>query len=635
MNVPRRLGTPLGVLLVAAVIAAGATGLAGPPAGLARAAAAPNALITAVPTTINRGGLVIVSGANFAPKETITLFFYAVPSVVITATADANGLLPPTGVTVPFSISAGPHHLDAHGTTSKRTAEIVLTILNSTPTITLGVTSVKPGESVTLSGKGFNTRERITLALNGAALETTPAVITTENGAFQATFAVPSRLLDGANTVSAVGNASRVTAVAPLTGSLPIAAQFYFAGGLNTSTEHSFVDLLNAHGEPADVTLTFYFDNGATGDKHVTVAPHTRTTVSVADYNYPVGTFGLALRANRTVSAQITITRDGKDGDSLLGNTGLGTRWYLAEGYTGLTFHETVSILNPSATPASVQLQILSLGGGAARTVTVTAPPHANLVTDINALTPGHSVSIVATSDIPVVVERTLTFSNQGYGLTMSAGSNTPATSWIFAEGTTANHFQTFLTILNPNTVPTQVTASFYGQSGNSLGNRTLVVPGLSRANLKFNDFLSASGIASVVTSNLPVVVERPEYFGSPNDQGIAGSDVFGQNGAAVTASFPGGDTLGTDEYLLVYNPSAATVPIDVTFYGPGHTSITKRIEVPPTVRFNINVNTFVPGFNATHGAVLQSVSGLGFVAEQTVFAPNYSSLRSTPDLAQ
>ncbi len=148
----------------------------------------------------------------------------------------------------------------------------------------------------------------------------------------------------------------------------------------------------------------------------------------------------------------------------------------------------------------------------------------------------------VATSDSPVVVERTLTFSNQGYGLTMSAGSNTPATRWIFAEDTTANHFQTFLTILNPNTVPTQVTACFYGQGGDSPGNRTPVAPGLSRANLKFNDFLSASGIASVVTGNLPVAVERS------------------------------------------HRPCAY-----------------------------INVNTFIPGFNATHGAVLQSVSGLWF----------------------
>lgn len=171
----------------------------------------------------------------------------------------------------------------------------------------------------------------------------------------------------------------------------------------------------------------------------------------------------------------------------------------------------------------------------------------------------------VATSDSPVVVERTLTFSNQGYGLTMSAGSNTPATRWIFAEDTTANHFQTFLTILNPNTVPTQVTACFYGQGGDSPGNRTPVAPGLSRANLKFNDFLSASGIASVVTGNLPVAVERS------------------------------------------HRP-CASISMSIR---------SSRASTPHTVRS------------------CSPSAGFGFVAEQTVFAPNYSSLRSTPGLAQ
>ena len=257
------------------------------------------------------------------------------------------------------------------------------------------------------------------------------------------------------------------------------------------------------------------------------------------------------------------------------------------------------------------------------------AAPHSNLVTDINALVAGRAVSIIATSNVPVVVERSITFSNGGYGLTTSTGCTAPATSWIFAEGTTASPFQTFLTIMNPNTVPVQVTASFYGESGGSLGSKTIVVAGLSRANIKLNDFLSASGIASVVTGNMPIVVERSEYFGNPNGPGIAGSDVFGHNGATTAASFPGGDTYGNNEYLLIYNPSAATVPIDLTFYGAGGASVTRRIYVSPTARYTISVNALVPGFDPTHGAVLRSVGGLRFVAEQTVFLPNYGALRS------
>ena len=598
-------------------------------------APAVKAAITAVPATVNRGGLVTVSGANFAPGETVLLYFSADPKVVTPAKADSNGLLPPTGVTIPYAIGAGVHHLVAVGVTSKRSAMTTLTIENIAPRIVLSVASVKPGAVETVSGSGFGAHERVTLALNGAALETTPPVIVTSNGAFSASFVVPTRLLNGGNTISAVGNGSRVTAVAPLSGVLPTAARFYFAGGQNTATAHSFVDILNRNNEPASVALTFYFDSGAVGNVRDTVPAHSKRVISVAGYHFPPGTFGLYLRANRSIAAQIVINRDGQDGDSLIGNTGLGTRWYLAEGYTGLTFHETVSVLNVYPTPATVRLQILPLGGGQTKTDTVTVAPHSSLVTDINALAPGQSVSIIATSSLPVVVERTLTFSSNGYGLTTSAGSNTPATSWLFAEGTTVNRFETFLTILNPNALPARVTASFFGANGISLGSRTLTVPGLSRANLKENDFLNASGIAAVVTSDLPVVVERPEYFGSPNDAGIAGSDVFGQNGASVRASFPDGDTNGHSEFLLVYNPSGVTEPIDVTFYGSNGALVTKRIEAPPTVRYTIDVGAFAPGFDPTHGASLRSVSGLGFVAEQTVFAPDHSTLRSTAALAQ
>ncbi len=604
---------------------------------LVGAAVAPavKAAIIAVPATVNRGGLVTVSGANFAPGETVLLYFSADPKVVTPATADSNGLLPPTGVTIPYAIGAGVHHLVAVGATSKRSAVTTLTIENIAPRIVLSVASVKPGAVETVSGSGFGAHERVTLALNGAALETTPPVIVTVNGAFSASFVVPTRLLNGGNTISAVGNGSRVTAVAPLSGVLPTAARFYFAGGQNTATAHSFVDILNRNNEPASVALTFYFDSGAVGNVRDTVPAHSKRVISVAGYHFPPGAFGLYLRANRSIAAQIVIDRDGQDGDSLIGNTGLGTRWYLAEGYTGLTFHETVSVLNVYPTPATVRLQILPLGGGQTKTDTVTVAPHSTLVTDINALAPGQSVSIIATSSLPVVVERTLTFSSNGYGLTTSAGSNTPATSWLFAEGTTVNRFETFLTILNPNALPARVTASFFGANGVSLGSRTLIVPGLSRANIKENDFLNASGIAAVVTSDMPVVVERPEYFGSPNDAGIAGSDVFGQNGASVRASFPDGDTNGHSEFLLVYNPSGVTEPIDATFYGSNGTLVTKRIEAPPTVRYTIDVGAFAPGFDPTHGASLRSVSGLGFVAEQTVFAPDHSTLRSTAALAQ
>ncbi len=602
-----------------------------------------SATFAVAPAATNRGGLITLSGGNFAPGEAVTVTIEGVITPLATITATAGGTLSATGVSIPYSVPVGPHTLRATGAVSQRAATAAITVAALTPSISLNPATAAPGATVTVTGRGFGRQERVTLALNGEAVAAT-VPITTADGAFSAAFVVPNTAINGSNTVSAVGNESRVTAVTALTGVLPRSPRFYFAGGLNTATAHSVVQVLNTNGQPASLRLTFYFENGASYTELATVAAHAQAVIPVAQYKLQAGTFGLQLNADRQVSAQMTIARDGRDGDTLLGNTAPGTTWYLAEGYTGLTFHETVSILNPDpAVAARVQLQLLPFGGRAGRTVSVTVAPHSNLVTDINALLPGQSVAVIATSDRPVVVERTLTFSTPGptgngvtcYGMTTRAGSNTPATSWLLAEGTTVTRFQTFLTILNPNVTPALVTASFFSRGGASLGSKTIVVDGRSRANIKLNDLFYASGVASVVTSNQPIVVERPEYFGSPNGYRVAGSDVFGRNGAGVRWSFPAGNTQGRSEFLLVFNPSATTVPIDVVAYGGNGQTLTKRVLVPPTVRYNIDVGQLFAGFDPQHGIVLQSASGVGFVAEQTVFTPDYSALRSTQGLAQ
>ena len=133
----------------------------------------------------------------------------------------------------------------------------------------------------------------------------------------------------------------------------------------------------------------------------------------------------------------------------------------------------------------------------------------------------------------------------------------------------------------------------------------------------------------------MPVVVERPEYFGAPNAAHIAGSDVFGRNGAATQWSFSGGSTVGTTELLLLYNPSSKTAEVNAVFYGSNGKTVTKHVSVPATARYTLNVNQLGRSVAPLHGVVLRSANGQGFVAEQTHFAPNRSTLNSTQGVAQ
>ncbi len=612
------------------------------PAPTRTATASLSAMLAISPTVGNRGSTILVSGAGFLPRETIVIFVQGLSMETVSTQANASGLLPSTSFIIPYAVTSGLHTVVARGTTSRRQARSSLVVQPLSPRITLGTAMISPGAVETVSGAGFGDAEPIVLTINGAPLETTPVSLTASGGAFTAIFTAPPTLLSGVNMVAAHGLASHTTALAPLTGVLPIVSQYYFSGGLDNVSEHSYLAVLNPNDAPAHLQLTFYFDDGTSLLKDVpTIAAHSHALLSTASFDLPVGTFGLEVGGDRAVSAQINLLRDGRDGDTLAPVRSLARTWYLAEGYTGATFGENVSILNPDAATAARVVLHLEPSGSHEVDKVVVVPAHSNVVQNVDALYPNASLAIVAQSDRPVLVERSLTFGTDGYGLTASAGVATPRPLWTFAEGTTANHFQTFLTILNPNDIPTSVTSNFYGATGQSLGSKTMIVSGHARATLRYNDFLRASGIASVVTGTLPIVVERPVYFGSPNGPSIAGSDVFGVNAANTRWSFPGGSRVSPEgmvspvvsEYLLLYNPLGTTIPVTATFYdATGHVAV-KKLFVPPMTRYTLNVETLLPTLSPSHGTVLESPPGFPFVAEQTVFAVDRSTLRSTAGL--
>ncbi len=622
------------------------SGLAAAPAAPAAShtAAAPAAtpvkaaLMVTSGATTSRGGIVTVTGSGFNANESVTVSLSGITSTVTTK-ADGKGMLPPTGFSVPYSTAAGAHTIIATGQTSKRSASAAITVQQLTPSISLSATTETQGATETVTGKGFGPQEQVTLSLNGEAISTT-APITTSNGAFSATFTVPSSLLRGVNTISAIGNESRVSAVTALTGNLPRATQFYMSGGMNTAADSTNIDILNANPESASVHMIFYYANGAQVTKTVDVPAHSTKRLVASSLGLPQGTFGVQVRADRQVAAELVIARyNHTDGDNLPGSPGLNTHWYLAAGSTkGGT--ETISVLNADATRAAhVQMQFLGVTGSARRTETVTVPAHTNSVVNINNIVPNQGVSVVALSDIPVLVERTQTFGANADGLTARAGATTPATEWLFSAGTTANGVQTLYTVLNPGDSAATVTASFYATNGGALGSRTVSVGPRSRATINLGDVVQGDTIAAVITSNQGVVVERAEYTGS-YATAKSGSVVFGRNGAGVRWTFPAGNTTpgsgttqGVDEALVLFNPSSVTVPVTATYYDNTGKVVTAHYTIAPTAHTNIVVNAL--GLSPQHGVVLQSGNGQGFIAEQGITTIDARTFESSQGLAQ
>jgi hypothetical protein len=497
------------------------------------------------PYSVSPGGLLEVVGSNFPANAAITLTLsgFNVTSTLGTVRATSAGAFGPIGLTVPASVPPGSYILGAV-VSGTRVADVTVLVQTLAPKIVLSSTTPRPGQSVTVGGSGYAPGEQIVLALNGAALTTSPGtILATPGGAFSAHFTVPASINAGSNTLTATGVASRAAASIVVQGILPTPSSYYFANGDTTSGTHTTVSLLNTSGTNAAVKMTFLYANQAERTSSVSVPARTQLRV---DLNLLAGAgrhVSTIVTANTRISAQSTVYYPGADNAISLGAQAPSTRWYEAEGFTGGSFRTSLVIANPNTSYVNADVHFLPFNGKPPKDVRFTVRPRSNLNIDANQYMPRQSFSMIITSDKGVMIDRTIRFGVNQRGATVGHGSTLASTIWEFAQGEASANRQTFLTILNPNeSSAATVTATFYNSKGNPVGNRTIVVNPLRRGNIKLNDMVPNGQVAMLVSSSVPVVVERPLYEGPANlDQATAGVVVFGRNGGGRTWLIPGG----------------------------------------------------------------------------------------------
>ena len=529
----------------------------------------------------------------------------------------------------------------ATGATSHRVARTSLTVVGLLPTIALAPAAAMPGASVQVSGQGFEAGEVVTLALNGQAVATIPAVVTAStSGGFSAGFAVPPAALDGTNTLAATGASSRGTAIAALTVQLAAQASWYFAGGDTSAGASTGIALVNPNDTPATVHVRFMFAAGPPLPYSTVVPPNSRSTIDVDGVVGPGRAVFTTLTADRPIGAEETVYRPAGDFSSAVGVGAPLTTWYLAEGYTGLSFHEYLRIFNPGLAPARAYIQLLPFNGHAPLAITRLVGPQSGVVLDLNTLLPNRSLSAIVQSDQPVVVDRLQTFGANAYGATEGTGIGTPASTWLFAEGSTLHTFETFLTVLNPD--PSRratVTATCFDATGRVLANKTILIDAHRRGNIPLNDLVHSSGVATILSSSIPVVAERPFYFGAPNGRTAraGGSDVFGRNGGGVRWLFPEGDTrAGALEFFALLNPGQQPAEVRVRFYTTGGVIVDRALTLPPRSRQTLDVRRDMPTLPAgQHSALVTATNGVPIVVEQSIYTDNFAKGDGIAGIAQ
>ncbi|MCG2796278.1 MAG: hypothetical protein L6427_10535 [Actinomycetia bacterium] len=159
------------------------------------------------------------------------------------------------------------------------------------------------------------------------------------------------------------------------------------------------------------------------------------------------------------------------------------------------------------------------------------------------------SLSTVVTSDEEIIAERAMYFDCQGQRDGHAAGGlNSAAESFLFAEEYTADGFDTFLLLQNPNSKSINVNVNYtvdpaYGGPHANTHN----VPANIRRTVRVDDGLAKAAFGMTLSADGEFTAERAMYFDygtSSNGNRIAGGhDACGASGAATAWWFAEGYT--------------------------------------------------------------------------------------------
>ena len=288
--------------------------------------------------------------------------------------------------------------------------------------------------------------------------------------------------------------------------------------------------------------------------------------------------------------------------------------WYFAEGKVGAGFTQFLTLENPDTlNSCAVNIQYL-LGTGSPVNVSVTVAAATRFTESVNTdlSTPASAGNYQTDSAIVtvnstaspnctgIVAERPMYFTNF---VGVSSGSDVVGatklgTTFYFADVPTGGGYASFLTILNPGTTTANITATFV-VGGATVTTQTLAVPGGTRGTIIPNNSGTLHHAAVTVTSDQPVVVERPDYFSNVNGgnaQTVSGaSSVVGASTLKNDWFFAEGYTgSGFQEYFVLANFSSTAVSANVVLeFSNGHTET-----VPETIGSSdqtfVNVNAIV-----------------------------------------
>jgi hypothetical protein len=258
----------------------------------------------------------------------------------------------------------------------------------------------------------------------------------------------------------------------------------------------------------------------------MTVPPVSRREVHAVDAMPDQG-FATKVVSDQPVVVERTVYLAGGGGHSATGVTDPAKTWHFAEGSTTDGFDTWVIIQNPNRAPATVVMSFLR-EQGAPLTQQVVVAPTGRLAYNTRQVVSGERFGLRLDSDQPIVAERTMYFGGRpdgtGTGAHASAGATDLGTAWILLDGSPRTPYQEQILVANPGGQSAHLKVEYLRADGKS-ATREFDVSGQRRLTIDVNATAPDKTVASRVTSDRPVVVERSTYF---ND-GSGGTNSMGR----------------------------------------------------------------------------------------------------------
>jgi hypothetical protein len=346
---------------------------------------------------------------------------------------------------------------------------------------------------------------------------------------------------------------------------VPDTSTSWYAGGITQQGYQAQLLLQNPNDTQSNVTITYRSFGDEVAGPSLSMAPKSRQTVIVND-TVPESVFQAQISATEPIVAECALYHTS--------HTGV---FYFAEGYTGAGFQEWITLGNPGEEPASATITYM-FTDGATSDETVEIPALSRATVNVNnSVGPDREVSAMVTSDDDIVAERPMYFTYNGVwsGGHDAVGANSTSDTWYFAEGYTGAGFEEWVCVLNPGDQPAEVTFFFQTQEEGLKEVGGLSVPAHSRQSFLVNQLLGGGSYQTSLklTSNVPVVAERPMYFSYTSTTGRSlegGHCVMGATSLSPWYYFAEGSTRSNfEEWLTIQNPNDHAITV-YALYQPG-----------------------------------------------------------------